>query len=152
MDVDHPVPSGASCHHQGLSLSSCNSSLCPLSHVAAPRSLTLIREVFLGHHVTRTHTSVFHANLSLHGISHTNLDLVQARRMLIYHLVSGDCAKYYVDSSITPRPDRTSCRVFVQGFDSSSAITQAVLKTVPGITVLGKLNFRFKLRSVLKHI
>ena len=99
--------------------------------------MTLIQEVFPGHHVTRTRTSVFHTYLSsiqhalnLHGISHIDLPLLEARRVLIHHLASGDCANYKVDASATPRPDRSACRVFAKAFESSSVIEQVVLHTV----------------------
>ncbi|KAJ7465543.1 hypothetical protein FB451DRAFT_1561364, partial [Mycena latifolia] len=54
-------------------------------------SLNIIRDVFLGHHATRSRISVFHADLQtihraldLHAIPYLNLTLIECRQVLIH--------------------------------------------------------------------
>lgn len=85
--------------------------------------LTLLRDILLGHHVTRSRISVFHADLStiqrsldLHAVPHASMTLVQCRRALLHHIASGACTDYQVDAVSSPRPDRTACRALSQDF------------------------------------
>ena len=58
--------------------------------------LNIIRDIFLGHHTTRSRTSVFHADLpaiqhalALHGIHHHDMPLIDCRHALIHHIITG---------------------------------------------------------------
>jgi hypothetical protein len=84
-------------------------------------SLNLLRDILLGHHITRSRISVFHADLptiqrslELHAIPHAGLTLVQCQRLLLHHITTGACANHAVDASLSPRLDRSTCRVLCQ--------------------------------------
>lgn len=100
-------------------------------------SLNLLRDILLGHHVTRSRISVFHADLptiqrslDLHAIPHVGLSIVQCRRLLLHHITTGACADHAVDASQSPRPDRSACRALCQDFQSAADMSKAVLSII----------------------
>jgi hypothetical protein len=139
-------------------------------------SLTLLRDILLGHHVTRSRISVFHADLStiqrsldLHAVPHATMTLVQCRRALLHHIATGACADYQVDAVSSPRPDRTACRALSQDFKCAAEMSKAVLNifldadhkqmstenlshlaAALNIYVSGVRTLRFKLRAAIR--
>jgi hypothetical protein len=90
-------------------------------------SFDLLRDILLGHHVTRSRISLFHADLStiqrsldLHAIPHAAMTLVQCRWTLPHHIATGACTDYAVDTSSSPRPDRSACRALSRDFESAA--------------------------------
>jgi hypothetical protein len=77
------------CRRQSTSVS------VPFTASMTTMTLMIIRDILLGHHVTRSRISVFNSDLQtiqqsldLHAIPHTNMTLVQCRRALFtssYH-------------------------------------------------------------------
>lgn len=141
-------------------------------------SLNILRDIFLGHHSTRSRISVFHADLptikialELHAIPHNDMTLIECRHALLHHIISGACADYEIDASISPRPQRATCRSISHDFPCAVDISQAVLdiilaadhKKMPTehlshiaaalyISISGKRNLRFKLRAAIRKI
>jgi hypothetical protein len=63
-------------------------------------SLNLLRDILLGHHITCSHISIFHADLptiqqslDLHAIPRAGLTPIQCRRLL-HHITTEACADY----------------------------------------------------------
>lgn len=90
--------------------------------------LKLLRDIFLGHHATRSRISVFHADLptiqrslGLHAIPYAGLTLIQCRRVLLHHIVTGAWAGYLVDAAVSPQPDCSACHALSQDFSSAAA-------------------------------
>jgi hypothetical protein len=143
----------------------------------AVTSLNIILDIFFRHHVAHSRISVFHTDLStiqrallLHAIPHTNLNLIQCRRLLIHHIATGACADHAVDASTSPRPDHSACRALCQDFDSAAHMskvlnvffggaadkqlsTESLLHIVAtlNISVSGVRNIRFKLRAAIRQ-
>ncbi|KAK6966271.1 hypothetical protein R3P38DRAFT_2591288, partial [Favolaschia claudopus] len=70
----------------------------PMNNTPLLSPSNIIRDVFLGNHSTRSRTSVFHSDLAviqhsliLHGIPHQDMTLIQCRRALIHHIITGAC-------------------------------------------------------------
>jgi hypothetical protein len=99
------------------------------------------------------------------------MTLIDCRRALLHHIVSGDCANYAVDATTHPRPQRTACRCIAQDFHSAADVSQAVLEIILGadrnqmstesllhvaaalnLTISGSRNLRFKIRALLRNI
>jgi hypothetical protein len=100
-------------------------------------SLNLIRDIFFTYHTKLSRISVFHADLptiqralDLHTIPHSDMNLVQCRRVLIHHIVAGACADYDVDASLTSPPDHSACCALCQDFNSPADMSDAVLKVI----------------------
>ncbi|KAK7029247.1 hypothetical protein R3P38DRAFT_2524753, partial [Favolaschia claudopus] len=77
--------------------STASTSHLPMNNIPVHPS-EIIHDIFLGHHSTRARTSVFHADLTviqhsltLHGIPHQDMTLIQCRRALIHHIITGTC-------------------------------------------------------------
>ncbi|KAK6988531.1 hypothetical protein R3P38DRAFT_3443898, partial [Favolaschia claudopus] len=94
-----------------------STSTVPMNNMPIPPS-DIIHDIFLGHHSTRARTSVFHADLpsiqhalSLHGIPHQDMTLMQCRRALIHHIITGTCFDNPANhESSSPRPELATCR------------------------------------------
>jgi hypothetical protein len=99
------------------------------------------------------------------------MTLIDCRRALLHHIVSGDCANYAVDATAYPRPQRTACHCIAQDFHSAADVSQAVLEIVLGadhnqmstesllhvaaalnLTISGSRNLHFKIRALLRNI
>ncbi|KAJ7218937.1 hypothetical protein C8J57DRAFT_1254638 [Mycena rebaudengoi] len=111
-------------------------------------------------------------SLDLHAIPHVNLNLLQCRHLLIHHIATGTCADFDINSSTSPRPDRSACRALCQDFASPGMMSATVLNVILdadhkqistddllhvasalNISVPGTRNRRFKLRAAIrKHI
>ncbi|KAJ6613003.1 hypothetical protein B0H10DRAFT_2050067 [Mycena sp. CBHHK59/15] len=68
-------------------------------------SLSILRDIFLGHHATCSRISIFHSDLptiktalELHSIPSHNMSLIECRRALLHHILSGACADYENDA------------------------------------------------------
>ncbi|KAJ6605893.1 hypothetical protein B0H10DRAFT_2075484 [Mycena sp. CBHHK59/15] len=88
MDIDGPEPRGI-----GAEASSSRD------------TLPILRDIFLGHHATRSRISIFHSDLptiktalELHSIPSHNMSLIECRRALLHHILSGACADYENDA------------------------------------------------------
>jgi hypothetical protein len=97
-------------------------------------SLNHLRDILLGHHATCSRISVFHADLlqrslELHTIPHAGLTLVQCQRLL-HHITTEACANHAVDASLSPRLDRSACRVLCQDFESAVDLSKAVFNVI----------------------
>ncbi|KAJ7198225.1 hypothetical protein C8J57DRAFT_1262460 [Mycena rebaudengoi] len=66
-------------------------------------------------------------SLDLHAIPHVKLNLLQCRHLLIHHIATGTCADFDIDSSTSPRPDRSACRALCQDFASPGMMSATVL-------------------------
>jgi hypothetical protein len=141
-------------------------------------SLNLLRDILLGHHVTCSRIFVFHADLptiqrslELHAIPHAGLTLVQCRRLLLHHITTGACANHAVDALLSPHPDRSTCRVLCQDFESAVDLSKAVFNVILdaddkqistesllhvaaalNISVSGDRNLRFKIRLAIRNM
>jgi hypothetical protein len=80
-----------------------------------------------GHHVQRTRISVFCSDLStiqcsleLHALPFSNINLVQCRHILLYHMVTGACTDHHVDAAEFPRPDRSGRHDHIQISDKAT--------------------------------
>ncbi|KAJ7822190.1 hypothetical protein B0H14DRAFT_2598709 [Mycena olivaceomarginata] len=100
-------------------------------------SSMIIRDILLGHHVSRSRISVFHSDLhtiqrslDLNAIPHANMTLVQCRHALLHHITTGACADHTVDAGIAPRPDRSACCVLCQDFESAADMAEIVLNII----------------------
>ncbi|KAJ7786891.1 hypothetical protein B0H14DRAFT_2400095 [Mycena olivaceomarginata] len=60
--------------------------------------------------------------------------LIECRRTLLHHIISGSCADYAVYASPNPRPQRTACRCISSDFLSAVDISQAVLDIILNAT------------------
>jgi hypothetical protein len=105
-----------------------------MTDMTGATSLKLLNDILLGHHATPTRISVFHADLQtiqrsleLHAIPCARLNLVQCRHILLHHIGSGACIDNSVDSSVSPRPDRSACRALSEDFKSAADMSKAVL-------------------------
>ncbi|KAJ6555495.1 hypothetical protein B0H10DRAFT_2122915 [Mycena sp. CBHHK59/15] len=97
MDIDGPEPRG-----MGAEASSSRDTLPSLPQKT---SLSILRDIFLGHHATRSRISIFHSDLPtiktalvLHSIPSHNMSLIECRRALLHHILSGACADYENDA------------------------------------------------------
>lgn len=108
-----------------------------LQNPSSTTSRSILRDIFLGHHSTRSRTSIFHADLpaikhalDLHAIPHNDMTLIECRRALLHHIISGSCADYAIDASSHPRPQRTGCRCIAHDFESAKDISQAAFDII----------------------
>lgn len=103
-------------------------------------SANIIHAIFVGHHTTRARTSVFHAGLSaiqhaltLHGIPHDNLNLIQCRQALIHHLITGTCFDNFSDTGdvfSSQRHELATCRAVSRGYCSAADVSEAILNII----------------------
>lgn len=143
--------------------------------------LNIIRDIFLGHHTTRSRTSVFHADLpaiqhalALHDIHHHDMPLIDCRHALIHHIITGACFDNPTNTGDVPasftRPELGTCRAISQGYLSAADVSQAALNVIlnadrtqmstenychvaaaMNITASGTRNLRFKLRAAIRQ-
>ncbi|KAJ7902728.1 hypothetical protein B0H14DRAFT_2555226 [Mycena olivaceomarginata] len=117
MDVDGQVLSGGSfsCLFQDPSASVCASASNAVhGHVPEPptSSRNTLRDIFTAHYCTHS------------------LNLLQCRRALIHHLVSGASFEHKLDAHPNSKIDRSTCAVIAEEFESTSSITAPVLDII----------------------
>ncbi|KAJ7906873.1 hypothetical protein B0H13DRAFT_2333021 [Mycena leptocephala] len=122
MDIDGPEARG-----MGAEASSSRDTL---SSLPQKTSLNILRNIFLGHHATRSRISIFHSDLptiktalELHSIPSHDMSLIECRRTLLHHIISGACADYNNDAVAHPRPQRATCRAIAHDFLSALDIS-----------------------------
>ncbi|KAJ6543192.1 hypothetical protein DFH09DRAFT_1088894 [Mycena vulgaris] len=144
-------------------------------------SLDIIRDIFLGHHITRSRTSVFHSDLpaiqhalQLHRIPHSDMTLIECRRALIHHIITGACYDNPLNTGDVPPSsahlELGTCRAVSQGYVSAADVSEAALKVIldadhkqmltenychvaaaMNITTSGTRNICFKLRAAIRE-
>jgi hypothetical protein len=100
--------------------------------------LDLLRHIFLRNFRTGVHSSVFcddikvlRHTLSLHNNPSINMTVRECRLALIFHLLTGACAKHDTDlEAMSTRPDRTACRCINAGFKSAEELSAAAFNIV----------------------
>ncbi|KAF7371851.1 ATP-dependent DNA helicase [Mycena venus] len=106
VDTSHVLGRSCTCDEPSAcrcpSTSGCIPSAIPMNKMT---SLNLLRDILLGHHLTRSHIAVFYAglptiqrSLDLHAISHVSLTLIQCRRLL-HHIMTGACGFKFVSTA-----------------------------------------------------
>jgi hypothetical protein len=102
-------------------------------------SVKIINDVFLGHRSTRSHISVFHPelsvvqhSLSLHGIPHHNMNLLECCYALIHHIITGACYDNPDNAKDAPssHSELATCRAMLRGFSSAAEVSEAALNII----------------------
>jgi hypothetical protein len=104
------------------------------------KSSNIILDIFLGYYSTRARISVFHTDLAViqhalafHDITHQNMSLIQCRRALIHHIITGTCFDNLSnegDASRSHHPELATCRAVAQGYPSAAGVAETVLNVV----------------------
>jgi hypothetical protein len=84
--------------------------------------------------------SVFHTDLAvirhalaLHDTAHQNMSLIQCRRALIHHIITGTCfdnLSNECDASRSHHPELATCHAVSQSYPSAAGVAETVLNVV----------------------